>query len=58
MTVDLKAYTIHAMTTLDPRIKSALVTGAARRTGQAMALWLAERGVRVAIHYRGSETEA
>ncbi|MBE7492165.1 MAG: SDR family oxidoreductase [Planctomycetes bacterium] len=43
---------------IDPRIRTALVTGSARRTGRAMALWLAARGVRVAVHYRGSETEA
>lgn len=43
---------------IDPRIKAALVTGSARRTGRAMALWLAARGVRVAVHYRGSQTEA
>ncbi|MFN4102300.1 MAG: SDR family NAD(P)-dependent oxidoreductase, partial [Pararhodobacter sp.] len=36
----------------------ALVTGAARRLGRAMALYLAGRGYDVAIHYSGSATEA
>lgn len=43
---------------LDPRIKGALVTGSARRNGQALALYLARCGVRVAIHYRASKREA
>ncbi|MCC6464465.1 MAG: SDR family oxidoreductase [Planctomycetes bacterium] len=43
---------------LDPRLYTALVTGSARRNGQAMALWLAGRGVRVAVHYRESRAEA
>ncbi|MCA3440151.1 MAG: short-chain dehydrogenase, partial [Rhodobacter sp.] len=34
--------------------KRALVTGAARRLGRAMALALAERGYDLAIHYAGS----
>lgn len=38
--------------------KVALVTGAARRVGRAIALHLAARGARVAIHYRASEREA
>lgn len=38
--------------------KRALVTGAARRLGRAMALYLAERGFDVAVHYHGSEAEA
>ena len=37
---------------------TALVTGAARRLGRAMALALAEDGHDVALHYNGSETEA
>ena len=36
----------------------ALVTGAARRLGREMALYLARRGYDVAVHYAGSETEA
>ena len=38
--------------------KVALVTGAARRLGRAMALALAERGAELVVHYRGSEREA
>lgn len=37
---------------------AALVTGAAKRLGRAMALALAERGRDVAIHYNGSAEEA
>lgn len=36
----------------------ALVTGAARRLGKSMALYLAEQGFDVAVHYAGSEAEA
>ncbi|PAU97450.1 SDR family oxidoreductase [Paracoccus salipaludis] len=36
----------------------ALVTGAAKRLGRAMALALAERGHDIAIHYNGSAAEA
>lgn len=36
----------------------ALVTGAGRRVGRAIALALAERGAAIAIHYRSSRTEA
>jgi 3-oxoacyl-[acyl-carrier protein] reductase len=43
---------------MDKRIKTALVTGSARRNGRALAMWLAGRGVRVAIHYRGSRDDA
>ncbi|MFW5641701.1 MAG: SDR family NAD(P)-dependent oxidoreductase, partial [Roseicyclus sp.] len=37
---------------------TALVTGAARRLGRAMALRLAERGHDVAVHYSGSAEAA
>ncbi len=36
----------------------ALITGGARRLGRAMALYLAGRGLDVAIHYAGSAEEA
>ena len=36
----------------------ALVTGGAKRLGRAMALYLAKRGIDVAIHYAGSEADA
>ena len=39
-------------------MKRALVTGGAKRLGRAMALYLAGRGVDVAIHYHGSDAEA
>jgi NAD(P)-dependent dehydrogenase (short-subunit alcohol dehydrogenase family) len=38
--------------------KVALVTGAARRVGCALALALAGRGARIAVHYRSSQSEA
>jgi NAD(P)-dependent dehydrogenase (short-subunit alcohol dehydrogenase family) len=39
-------------------MSTALVTGAARRLGRAMALALAEDGWDVAVHYAGSQAEA
>ena len=38
--------------------KTALVTGAARRLGRAIALALADAGVNVVVHYHNSEAEA
>jgi NAD(P)-dependent dehydrogenase (short-subunit alcohol dehydrogenase family) len=42
----------------DTAPKRALVTGAARRIGRALALCLAKRGHDVAVHYSGSASEA
>jgi NAD(P)-dependent dehydrogenase (short-subunit alcohol dehydrogenase family) len=38
--------------------KTALITGAAKRVGKAMAVHLAEQGWNIAIHYNSSDTEA
>jgi pteridine reductase len=43
---------------LELRGRNALVTGAARRVGRAIALALAEQGMRIAIHYNSSRDEA
>ena len=37
---------------------AALVTGAAKRLGREMALYLAGRGLDVVVHYHGSQAEA
>lgn len=42
----------------DLRGKAALVTGAARRLGRAIALGLAERGANVVVHYHRAAAEA
>jgi NAD(P)-dependent dehydrogenase (short-subunit alcohol dehydrogenase family) len=38
--------------------RTALITGAAKRIGRAMALALAQNGVRIVVHYSRSEQEA
>jgi pteridine reductase len=40
------------------RGKTALVTGAGRRVGRAIAVALAQRGMKVAVHYHGSTADA
>ncbi len=45
-----------AADTTSPRV--ALVTGAARRIGRAIALGMAQAGWDIAVHYRHSDTEA
>jgi NAD(P)-dependent dehydrogenase (short-subunit alcohol dehydrogenase family) len=44
--------------TTAPAPRRALVTGAARRLGRAMAIYLADRGFDVAVHYAASADEA
>ena len=43
---------------MDPNGKVALVTGAGRRVGRALALALGDAGCRVAVHYGQSEKDA
>lgn len=43
---------------IQPQLGAALVTGAAKRLGQAMALRLADMGFDVAVHYAGSAAAA
>ena len=43
---------------MTPRSRTALVTGGARRLGRALAIALAERGLRVAVHHHASAAEA
>jgi pteridine reductase len=43
---------------MDINGKVALITGSAKRIGREIALELAARGARIAVHYRSSEAEA
>ena len=43
---------------MELRGKTALVTGAAKRVGRAIALGLARRGANIVVHYRGSAADA
>lgn len=43
---------------MDPSGKVALVTGAGRRVGRALALALGDSGCRVVVHYHGSKQDA
>src|SRR5947209_19938333 len=43
---------------MDINGKVALVTGSAKRIGREIAMELARRGARIAVHYRSSEAEA
>ncbi|HEV2179560.1 MAG TPA: SDR family NAD(P)-dependent oxidoreductase, partial [Gemmatimonadaceae bacterium] len=43
---------------MNPQGRVALVTGGARRVGRALALALADRGARIAIHHHESPADA
>ena len=43
---------------MEIKSKTALITGGARRVGQAIALALAEKGANILLHYNSSKTEA
>lgn len=49
---------MHESTTQDLSDKTALITGAARRIGAAVAAKLHDVGMNIAVHYRGSAAEA
>src|SRR5579883_3155450 len=42
---------------MDIQGKCALVTGSARRLGRSMAIELARRGARIAVHFRSDSSE-
>ena len=46
------------MTTIDPDIKTALVTGASKGLGKAIAIQLAQNGMRIAVNYNSSAEAA
>ncbi len=54
----LLAPVIMATLFMDINGKVALITGSAKRIGREIALELARRGARIAVHYRSSEAEA
>src|SRR5207245_10585466 len=53
-----RAPVIMATLFMDINGKVALITGSAKRIGREIALELARRGARIAVHYRSSEAEA
>src|SRR2546426_444477 len=53
-----RAPVIMATLFMNIRGKVALITGSAKRIGREIALELARRGARIAVHYRSSEAEA